>query len=68
MASKREKVRRSKRLAPGKVAVYYIEREEVKQALLYYAADQGHGSIGEVIREATKKFLDDMKFDWKRVA
>lgn len=49
-------------------AMFYQERKEVKHALRIVAAEQGHGSIGKVIREATKQFLDELKFDWTKVA
>jgi hypothetical protein len=42
---------------PRMVSIIFLERIEVRQALRMLAAEEGHGSIGKVVRQAIEGWL-----------
>lgn len=52
-----------------KVGVYYLEDKEVKQALRVIAAEDGHNSLGKVIRNAVRQYLETRDPErWKKAS
>ena len=46
-----------KNVPPSLVGIFYKERREVKYALRQLAVNQGHNSIGRLLRAATELYL-----------
>jgi len=52
-------------LDPDIVMITYKDKKEVKRELLHLAAEQGHGNLSIIIREAIENYL---KRNWKKEA